>query len=149
MLLLEKATSALDVESERLVQEAMDRVMMNRTTIVVAHWLTTIRNADVIVVIQHEAIVKQDRFLCGRLGKAEIEPLHNLAQKAESTKWLCKVQPDRPISVMNKEGAWLGPCNLQRKRILLPCSSWKEFTTQFLNNLNSSFNIYFDEYPSG
>jgi ABC-type multidrug transport system fused ATPase/permease subunit len=46
-----KATSALDNESEHIVQEALDRVMKGRTTIVVAHRLSTIRDADVIVVI--------------------------------------------------------------------------------------------------
>ncbi|MCO5550954.1 hypothetical protein L7F22_004449 [Adiantum nelumboides] len=61
ILLLDEATSALDAESERLVQEAVDRVMMGRTTVVVAHRLTTIRNADVIAVIQHGAIVEQGK----------------------------------------------------------------------------------------
>ncbi|KAI5056796.1 hypothetical protein GOP47_0028614 [Adiantum capillus-veneris] len=61
ILLLDEATSALDAESERLVQEAVDRVMMGRTTVVVAHRLTTVRNADVIAVIQHGAIVEQGK----------------------------------------------------------------------------------------
>ena len=49
ILLLDEATSALDSVSERIVQEALVRVMENRTTVVVAHRLTTIRNADIIV----------------------------------------------------------------------------------------------------
>lgn len=61
ILLLDEATSALDAESERLVQEAVDRVMMGRTTVVVAHRLTTIRNADLIAVVQHGAIVEQGK----------------------------------------------------------------------------------------
>ncbi|KAI5056800.1 hypothetical protein GOP47_0028618 [Adiantum capillus-veneris] len=61
ILLLDEATSALDAESEQLVQEAVDRVMMGRTTVVVAHQLTTVRNADVIAVIQHGAIVEQGK----------------------------------------------------------------------------------------
>eukprot|EP00249_Psilotum_nudum_P024545 c29214_g2_i1 orf=143-4090(-) len=58
ILLLDEATSALDAESEHLVQEALDRVMENCTTVVVAHRLTTIRNADLIAVVQHGAIVE-------------------------------------------------------------------------------------------
>ncbi|KAK3154974.1 hypothetical protein QOZ80_2BG0197270 [Eleusine coracana subsp. coracana] len=59
ILLLDEATSALDVESERVVQQALDRVMKNRTTVVVAHRLSTIKNADVISVVQDGKIIEQ------------------------------------------------------------------------------------------
>uniref|UniRef100_A0A0D9V4J0 MDR-like ABC transporter n=1 Tax=Leersia perrieri TaxID=77586 RepID=A0A0D9V4J0_9ORYZ len=59
ILLLDEATSALDVESERIVQEALNRIMVDRTTIVVAHRLTTVRNADCISVVQQGKIVEQ------------------------------------------------------------------------------------------
>lgn len=58
ILLLDEATSALDAESEKSVQEALDRVMVGRTTVVVAHQLSTIRNADVIAVVQGGKIVE-------------------------------------------------------------------------------------------
>ncbi|XP_047051167.1 ABC transporter B family member 4-like [Lolium rigidum] len=59
ILLLDEATSALDMESERVVQEALDRVMLERTTIIVAHRLSTVKNADVISVLQNGKIVEQ------------------------------------------------------------------------------------------
>ncbi|XP_047325305.1 ABC transporter B family member 4-like [Impatiens glandulifera] len=61
ILLLDEATSALDAESERVVQDALERVMVNRTTVVVAHRLTTIKNADVIAVVKNGVIVEKGR----------------------------------------------------------------------------------------
>lgn len=58
ILILDEATSALDTESERAVQEALDRLMRDRTTVVVAHRLSTIMNADHIYVISDGKIVE-------------------------------------------------------------------------------------------
>lgn len=58
ILILDEATSALDTQSEKLVQEAIYKLMENRTSIVIAHRLSTIQKADLIVVIQHGAIVE-------------------------------------------------------------------------------------------
>lgn len=63
ILLLDEATSALDVESERIVQEALDRIMISRTTIIVAHRLSTIRNADIIAVIHQGKIVEKGKHI--------------------------------------------------------------------------------------
>lgn len=59
ILILDEATSALDTESEKLVQEALEKLMRNRTTLVVAHRLSTIRNADLICVVHEGRIVEQ------------------------------------------------------------------------------------------
>ncbi|KAK7291757.1 hypothetical protein RIF29_07146 [Crotalaria pallida] len=62
ILLLDEATSALDAESERVVQETLDRIMINRTTVIVAHRLSTIRNADMIAVINQGKVVEKGSY---------------------------------------------------------------------------------------
>ena len=59
ILILDEATSALDSESEKLVQEALEHLMKDRTTLVVAHRLSTIKHADLICVVQEGKIVEQ------------------------------------------------------------------------------------------
>ena len=59
ILILDEATSALDTVTERLVQDALDRLMRNRTTFAIAHRLSTIRNADLILVMQDGNIIER------------------------------------------------------------------------------------------
>lgn len=59
ILILDEATSSLDSESEKLVQEALDQLMKNRTSIVVAHRLSTIRKADQILVLKNGEIIER------------------------------------------------------------------------------------------
>ncbi|MEO0795356.1 MAG: ABC transporter ATP-binding protein [Verrucomicrobiota bacterium] len=72
LLILDEATSALDNESEKVVQQAMERVAQNRTTITIAHRLSTVRKADLIVVMGEGRILETGAYqeLANRPGSA-------------------------------------------------------------------------------
>lgn len=82
ILILDEATSSLDSESERIVQEALDKLMVGRTSIVIAHRLSTIRNADKILVIDggkiseagtHDELIGYENGLYQHLSKLQFE----------------------------------------------------------------------------
>ncbi len=82
ILILDEATSSLDSESERIVQEALDKLMVGRTSFVIAHRLSTIRKADKIIVIDkgvvaesgtHDELMQNEKGLFRNLNKLQLE----------------------------------------------------------------------------
>ena len=82
ILILDEATSSLDAESERLVQDALDKLMENRTSIIIAHRLSTVRRCDQILVLSggtivergtHEELVAKEGSLYGTLARLQLE----------------------------------------------------------------------------
>jgi subfamily B ATP-binding cassette protein MsbA len=85
ILVLDEATSALDTESERLIQDALSRLMENRTTLVIAHRLSTVEHADLIVVLDQGRVVERGTHaeLLAREGK--YAALHRLQFRESAT----------------------------------------------------------------
>jgi subfamily B ATP-binding cassette protein MsbA len=81
ILILDEATSALDAESERLVQDALERLMVGRTTLVVAHRLSTVRRADLIVVLVGGKIIGEGTHEELLSRNAEYRKLYDLQQQ--------------------------------------------------------------------
>jgi subfamily B ATP-binding cassette protein MsbA len=78
ILILDEATSSLDAESERLVQEALEALMVRRTTLVIAHRLSTIRKADRIAVLVEGSIVEEGSHEQLLAGKTQYSRLYTL-----------------------------------------------------------------------
>lgn len=87
ILLLDEATSALDNHSEKKVQQALDKLRKGRTTLIVAHRLSTIRDADKIIVIDNGKVIEQGNH--AKLMRSQIgvySKLYNIVRSGEKTK---------------------------------------------------------------
>ena len=84
ILILDEATSSVDTRTEQLIQEAMDHLMRGRTSFVIAHRLSTVRNADCILVMRGGSIVEQGTHaeLLARGGRSTTASLRTWSHKA-------------------------------------------------------------------
>jgi ATP-binding cassette subfamily B protein len=99
ILLLDEATSARDAESERLVQQALERLMVDRTTLVIAHRLATVRAADRIVVMDQGRIVEQGTH-------AKLQSAGGLYARLAALQFdeaVAAANPDVPSSPVNRQ----------------------------------------------
>uniref|UniRef100_A0A672R958 Bile salt export pump n=1 Tax=Sinocyclocheilus grahami TaxID=75366 RepID=A0A672R958_SINGR len=111
ILLLDMATSALDNESEAVVQEALDKVRMGRTTISIAHRLSTIKNADVIVGFEHGRAVERGKHeeLLDRKGVYfTLVTLQSQGDKAlnQKARQAASSDPDAERKSLNRAGSY-------------------------------------------
>jgi ABC-type multidrug transport system fused ATPase/permease subunit len=92
ILILDEATSSVDTETEMLIQQALERLMIGKTTLIIAHRLSTVRNADMIVVLEGKRIKEMGTH-------AQLLALNGLYQR------LYNVQQriDAPQSIENAE----------------------------------------------
>lgn len=111
ILLLDEATSALDNESEERVQKALESVMKERTTIVVAHRLSTVVNADTIIVLEegrivekgnHSALIKRKNGVYARFYRSQIDSSNNDTPALLSAKRGTRAKGKRRSASANK-----------------------------------------------
>ncbi|KAI5062204.1 hypothetical protein GOP47_0022743 [Adiantum capillus-veneris] len=119
ILLLDEATSALDAASERVVQDALDRLMVGRTTIIIAHRLSTIRNVDNIGVVQSGQIVEMgthDELMAkGELGA--YSTLVKLQEMALSSDGTILGRPSKASNSLNRASSMRGSLQSKSRRI--------------------------------
>jgi len=85
ILILDEATSSIDTHTEKLIQEAIDRLLVNRTSIVIAHRLSTITQCDQIVVLDHGRIIEQGTHAELLAQRGYYHDLYTMAYRGETT----------------------------------------------------------------
>ena len=96
ILILDEATSSLDSESERLVQDALDHLMKGRTTFVIAHRLSTIRRADQILVVENGEIVERGNHDALYTLDGRYRELYDKQHGLETNLFLAPGEGDKP-----------------------------------------------------
>ncbi|XP_039884099.1 bile salt export pump [Simochromis diagramma] len=145
ILLLDMATSALDNESEAVVQEALDNVRTGRTTISIAHRLSTIRNADVIIGFEHGQAVERGTH-SELLGKQGVYFTLVTLQSQGQTNTTSDVISEAPEEYFDlKAGGFSRGSRRSSKRSSLRLRSWSQLSNDFVPDaLSGSLKIATD-----
>uniref|UniRef100_A0A668U9P8 Uncharacterized protein n=1 Tax=Oreochromis aureus TaxID=47969 RepID=A0A668U9P8_OREAU len=145
ILLLDMATSALDNESEAVVQEALDNVRTGRTTISIAHRLSTIRNADVIIGFEHGQAVERGTH-SDLLGKQGVYFTLVTLQSQGQTNTTSDVISEAPEEDFDlKAGGFSRGSRRSSKRSSLRLRSWSQLSNDFVPDaLSGSLKIATD-----
>ena len=92
-MILDEATSSLDTESEREVQRALENLMKNRTTIIIAHRLSTVKNADRIIVLKDGQLVEEGTHDVLLAKHGEYHALYRLQFSGETEESVQMMEP--------------------------------------------------------
>ncbi|XP_005723703.1 bile salt export pump [Pundamilia nyererei] len=145
ILLLDMATSALDNESEAVVQEALDNVRTGRTTISIAHRLSTIRNADVIIGFEHGQAVERGTHseLLGKQGVYFTLVTLQSQGQTNTTSDVISEAPEEDFDL--KAGGFSRGSRRSNKRSSLRLRSWSQLSNDFVPDaLSGSLKIATD-----
>ena len=102
ILILDDSTSSVDTQTEKLIQEALDRLMEGRTTFVIAHRLATVRRADLILVMENGRIVQRGRHAELLSQGGLYKEIHDL-QLSQQNRFIEEIEVDEELFVRERE----------------------------------------------
>ena len=123
-LILDEATSSIDTRTEEVVQAGMDNLMKGRTVFVIAHRLSTVRNSDVIMVLDHGNIIERgshDELIAQRASTTSCTP----ARWSWSSRYACKNRTSIIGLKQFSSGGWGAVFYVESRVLAQDCEYWR------------------------